>query len=71
MCTTVSPWASAAVAYGHYFGLAAIVACVVTEKWTVKGEEMTEAEANRLIVADSVYGVAGGATVSEACVPDG
>ena len=67
----VNPVASAAVAYGHYFGLLVFVAMLVTEKWTVKGEELTEAEANRLVVADSVYGVAGGATVSEVCVPDG
>ena len=50
--------ASAFAAYGHYLGLVLVVGALTTEKWTVKAN-MTEAEETRLVIADSVYGIAG------------
>ena len=49
---------SALAAYGHYLGLVLVVATLNTEKWLIK-PEMTEDEAQKLVIADSVYGIAG------------
>ena len=54
----VDPIASALAAYGHYLGLVLVVGALATEKWTVKAN-MSEEEEQRLVVADSVYGIAG------------
>jgi uncharacterized membrane protein len=54
----VNPVASAFAAYGHYLGLVLVVASLTTEKFLVK-PELTEDEAQKLVIADSVYGVAG------------
>ena len=54
----VNPVASAYAAYGHYLGLVLVVASLTTEKFLVK-PELTEDEAQKLVIADSVYGVAG------------
>ena len=54
----VDPLASAFAAYGHYLGLVLVVATLTTEKWLIK-PEMTEDEAQKLVIADSVYGIAG------------
>ena len=54
----VDPVASAFAAYGHYLGLVLVVASLTVEKMLIK-PEMTEDEAQKLVVADSVYGVAG------------
>jgi uncharacterized membrane protein len=54
----VDPVASAFAAYGHYLGLVLVVGALTTEKWTVKAG-MSEAEEQRLVVADSIYGIAG------------
>ena len=54
----VNPVASAFAAYGHYLGLVLVVASLTTEKFLVK-PELTEDEAKKLVIADSVYGVAG------------
>jgi uncharacterized membrane protein len=48
---------SAFAAYGHYLGLALSVGCLVTERLTVKAG-MSEDEEKRLVMADSVYGLA-------------
>jgi uncharacterized membrane protein len=50
--------ASAFAAYGHYLGLVLVVASLTTEKFLVK-PELTEDEAQKLVIADSVYGIAG------------
>ena len=55
---TVNPVASAFAAYGHYLGLVLVVASLTTEKFLVK-PELTEDEAQKLVIADSVYGIAG------------
>merc|ERR1719163_1920609 len=55
---SVSPVASAFAAYGHYLGLVLIAATLTTEKFLIK-PELTEEEAKTLVVADSVYGIAG------------
>jgi len=54
----VDPVASAFAAYGHYLGLVLVVGALTTERLTVKAN-MTEAEEQRLVIADSVYGIAG------------
>lgn len=54
----VSPVASATAAYGHYLGLVLVVATLVAEKFLIK-PELTEEEAKTLVIADSVYGIAG------------
>ena len=54
----VNPVASAFAAYGHYLGLVLVVASLTTEKFLVK-PELTEDEAQKLVIADSVYGIAG------------
>lgn len=54
----VDPVASAFAAYGHYLGLVLVVASLTVEKMLIK-PEMTEDEAQKLVVADSVYGIAG------------
>ena len=54
----VSPVASAFAAYGHYLGLVLIACSLTTEKFLIK-PELTEEEAKTLVVADSVYGIAG------------
>ena len=54
----VNPVASAFAAYGHYLGLVLVVASLTTEKFLVK-PELTEDEAQTLVIADSVYGIAG------------
>lgn len=48
---------SAFAAYGHYLGLALSVGCLVTERLTVRAG-MSEEEEKRLVVADSIYGLA-------------
>ena len=50
--------ASALAAYGHYFSLLAIVACLVTERLSVRAG-MTEEEEDRLALVDLGYGAAG------------
>ena len=50
--------ASAFFAYGHYLSLFAIVGCLVTERLTVRAG-MTDAEEDRLAVADASYGLSG------------
>jgi len=54
----VNPVASAFAAYGHYLGLVLVVASLTTEKFLVK-PALTEDEAQKLVIADSVYGIAG------------
>ena len=54
----VNPVASAFAAYGHYLGLVLVVASLTTEKFLVK-PQLTEDEAQKLVIADSVYGIAG------------
>jgi len=54
----VNPVASAFAAYGHYLGLVLVVASLTTEKFLVK-PTLTEDEAQKLVIADSVYGIAG------------
>ena len=54
----VDPIASALAAYGHYLGLVLVVGALATERWTVKAN-MSEEEEQRLVIADSVYGIAG------------
>lgn len=54
----VDPVASAFAAYGHYLGLVLVVGALTTERLTVKAN-MSEAEEQRLVIADSVYGIAG------------
>ena len=49
----VDPVASAFAAYGHYLGLVLVVASLTVEKMLIK--PMTEDEAQKLVVADSVY----------------
>lgn len=48
--------ASAFVAYGHYFGLLAMMACVVAERLLLK-PGMTEAEEFKVIYTDIAYGL--------------
>lgn len=54
----VDPVASAFAAYGHYLGLVLVVGALTTERLTVKAN-MSEDEEQRLVIADSVYGIAG------------
>ena len=54
----VDPVASAFAAYGHYLGLVLVVGALTTERLTVKAN-MSEEEEQRLVIADSVYGIAG------------
>jgi len=54
----VDPIASALAAYGHYLGLVLVVGALATERWTVKAN-MSDEEEQRLVIADSVYGIAG------------
>jgi putative membrane protein len=54
----VNPVASAFAAYGHYLSLVLVVASLTTEKFLVK-PGLTEDDAQKLVIADSVYGVAG------------
>ena len=49
---------SAFAAYGHYLGLVLVVGALATERFTVKAN-MNEEEETRLVIADSVYGIAG------------
>ena len=51
---------SALFAYGHYFSIIAIVAIIMTERWTLEnGPNMTDEEENRIAIADTLYGVVG------------
>jgi hypothetical protein len=54
----VSPVASAFAAYGHYLGLVLVVASLTTEKLLIKANP-SEEDAQKLVIADSVYGIAG------------
>ena len=54
----VSPVASAFAAYGHYLGLVLVVISLTTEKLLVK-PDLSEDDAKKLVIADSVYGIAG------------
>ena len=54
----VSPVASAFAAYGHYLGLVLVVASLTVEKMLVKPNP-SEEDAKKLVIADSVYGIAG------------
>jgi putative membrane protein len=56
-----SPIASAFTAYGHYLGLLAVVACLVTERLLLEKapSQMTPQEEDQLAIADILYGVFG------------
>lgn len=51
-------WANAIAAYGHYLSLALIFASLSTELFTLK-PELTNKEGWRVVIADTVYGIAG------------
>jgi len=50
--------ASAIVAYGHYLAIIVMVSCVLTERLLIKAD-MTVKDEWRVVIADSIYGVAG------------
>ncbi|CAE8692349.1 unnamed protein product [Polarella glacialis] len=52
----------ALVAYGHYLALVLATACLTVERLTIK-PDMTKEEETRMVIADSVYGLAGLMTV--------
>lgn len=51
-------WANAIAAYGHYLSLGLIFASLSTELFTLK-PELTNKEGWRVVIADTVYGIAG------------
>jgi len=57
LATAASPISSALAAYGHYFGLIAMVASLFVERFTIK-PGMNEDEETRLLLADVTYGAA-------------
>lgn len=50
--------ASAIIAYGHYLSLILMVASVLTERILIKAD-MTVKDEEKVIIADSIYGIAG------------
>lgn len=50
--------ASAIIAYGHYLSIILMVASVLTERILIKAD-MTEKDEEKVIIADSIYGIAG------------
>lgn len=51
---------SALFAYGHYITILGFVAILMTERWTLEnGPNLTDAEEDRLAIADTLYGVFG------------
>eukprot|EP00537_Pseudo-nitzschia_pungens_P011137 CAMPEP_0172387704 /NCGR_PEP_ID=MMETSP1061-20121228/4971_1 /TAXON_ID=37318 /ORGANISM="Pseudo-nitzschia pungens, Strain cf. pungens" /LENGTH=332 /DNA_ID=CAMNT_0013117419 /DNA_START=34 /DNA_END=1032 /DNA_ORIENTATION=+ len=55
---------SALFAYGHYATILAFVGILMTERWTLEnGPDLSDAEEDRLAIADTLYGVFGGLLV--------